>query len=144
VERRSKREPKPSRKKHLGFPRDPRLSLLPSSSPTVNSFLLSFPTLTVFTLIRLVYLRRFYLHTVYCKILRYFYSSTRLSILSFYSRSPGLRSEQSIWTNGTMSTTSFVCIFSMKHQPFNSILFGCKCSNLICSSMVIYLFILRI
>lgn len=76
----------------------------------------------------------------FCKILTYLYSSTRLSIISFYSRHlPGLRSEQSIWTNGTMSTTSFVCIFSMKHQPFNSILFGFKCSNLICSLSYGYL-----
>lgn len=60
----------------------------PSSSPTINSFFLSFPTLSVFTLIRLVWSRRFYLYYIQFHFQWYFYSSTRLSILSFYSRSP--------------------------------------------------------
>lgn len=73
----------------------------------------------------------------YILFISYFYQislvqrSYQFSV-SILGHLPGLRSEQPTQTTGFMSTTSFVCIFSMKHQPFNNILFGFKCSIVIC------------
>lgn len=136
MERRSKREPKPSRKTHLGFPRDPRLCLLPPRHlplSILSSFLSQhYPYLPSFDSSD----RGDFIYITFSSIFN------DISILqrgyqfsvSILGHLPGLRSEQSIRTTGTMSTTSFVYIFSMKHQPFNYILFGFKCSSVICSS----------
>lgn len=110
----------------------------PSSSPTVNSFFLSsflpqhYPYLPSFDssdrgdFIYIMFISIF--NDI--SILQHGYQFS----VSILGHLPGLRSEQSIRTTGTISTTSFVCIFSMKHQPFNCILFGFKCSSVICSS----------